>query len=304
MGLTRGSIYDRGEDFWNNYLKKRPNPPASFFDRLFRYHEAKEGRFDTAHDAGAGNGPYAQTLRSRFGTVIVSDVAPENVRLAQDRLGTDGFRYRAARIEDAGDIPPGSVDLVFATNVLHFADQELAMQAIAEQLRPGGTFSAAGFGPARFHDTKVQDVWERIMQQGGRASLKVSDHPEQTQRAMERTSGWYNVAPLDTCFFEPGAKRIYLNFRTGGLTSLLPPEIDAVEASYVGPTDVEVWEEEEGWSVEMSLEDIKTHFASFPTSGLDPAAPDPLWEELQARMKDGLVANATFPATVILATRQ
>lgn len=288
------SIYARGEAFWNNYLKERPSPPESFFDRIFRYHETKGGRFNTVHDAGAGNGPYAQKLRSRFNTVIVSDLAPENVRLAQERLGTDGFRYRAARVEDAGDIPPGSVDLVFATNVLHFADQQLAMQAIADQLQPGGTFVAAGFGPARFHDCKVQDVWDRIMQQAGRASLKVSDHPEKTQQAMERTSGVYNVAPLDERFFEPGAKRIHLNFGTGGLTSLLPAEIDAVEASYAGPTDVVVWEEEEGWSVEMSLEGIKAHFASFPFSELDPAADEQLWEELKARLTSGQLVKVTF----------
>lgn len=51
---------------------------------------------------GAGNGPYADKLRSRFQHVIVSDIASNNIALARDRLGTGGFRYRAAGVEDSG----------------------------------------------------------------------------------------------------------------------------------------------------------------------------------------------------------
>jgi SAM-dependent methyltransferase len=166
MGSNKDdTIFARDEAFWNNYLKGRPTAPEAFFNRIFGYHEEKGGRFGTAHDAGAGNGPYGQKLRSRFETVIISDITPENVQLAQDRLGTDGFRYRSSRIEDAADITPGSVDLVFATNVLHFAHQEEALQAIASQLRPGGTLVVGAFGSARFRDAAVQDVWARITHQ-------------------------------------------------------------------------------------------------------------------------------------------
>ena len=99
---------------------------------------------------GAGNGPHAQQLRDRFRHVIISDVMPENVRLAQERLGTDGFSYRAAALEWADDMAPGSVDLIVAANVIHFADRNAAMRAVAAQLRLGGIFACAGFGPARF----------------------------------------------------------------------------------------------------------------------------------------------------------
>lgn len=303
---TMGSndIFARDEAFWNNYLKGRPTAPEAFFDRIFRYHAEKGGQFGTAHDAGAGNGPYGHKLRSRFDTVIISDIGAENVRLAQDRLGTDGFRYRAARIEDAADITPGSVDFVFATNVLHFADQEAALHAIASQLRPGGTLVVAAFGSARFRDAEVQDVWARITHQAGRALLKHADDPEQTQRVMERSSGFYNVAPLDGSLFESGARRIHLNMGQGGLTSLLPPEVAAIEPDYTGPSDVEIWEEEAGWSVKTDLDGVRSHFASFPFSTLDPAGYEELWAELGGLLKDRRVVEAYFPATVILATRR
>ncbi len=302
--MGANTIFTRDEAFWNNYLKGRPTAPEAFFDRIFRYHEEKGGRFGTVHDAGAGNGPYGHKLRSRFETVIISDIGPENVRLAQDRLGTDGFRYRAAQIEDAANIAPGSVDLVFATNVLHFADQERALQAIADQLRPGGTLVVGAFGSARFRDAEVQQVWARITYQAGRALLKHADKPEQTQKVMERSSGFYNVAPLDAQLFEPGARRIHLNMEEGGLTSLLPPEVKPTEPDYTSPYDVEVWEKEAGWSVKTDLDGVKSHFASFPFSTLDPAGYEVLWEELQGLLKDDRVVEAYFPATIILATRR
>lgn len=48
--------------------------------------------------------------------------------------------HGAAKLQQADDIEAGGVDMVCATNVMHFPDpQEDAMATIARQLRPGGT---------------------------------------------------------------------------------------------------------------------------------------------------------------------
>ena len=303
---SNDKIFARDEAFWNNYLKGRPKPPQSLFDRIYAYHEQHGGKFGTAHDVGAGNGPYSAQLRSRFNHVIVSDIVAENVQFAESRLGTKGFSYRAAKVEEADDIPEGSVDLVFATNVLHFVDQNVALESISKQLRPGGTFAGAGFGPALFNDAKVQDVWNRISQQGGRVLLKTADQPEQTIRVMKRSQDGYNNAPLDEKFFLPGAQRVHLNMGKGGITGLLPPELagDFDEPVYTGPNDVEVFENEEGWSFDWTLEDFKEHFGSFPHSKEDPAAFVELWNELDELLKNKSRLDGVFPAKLILATRR
>jgi SAM-dependent methyltransferase len=303
---SNDKIFAHDEAFWNNYLKGRPKPPQSFFDRIYYYHEQHGGKFGTAHDVGAGNGPYSAQLRSRFDHVIVSDIVAENVRFAESRLGTDGFSYRAAKVEEADDIPEGSVDLVFATNVLHFVDQNVALEAIAKQLRSGGTFAGAGFGPALFNDTKVQDVWTRISQRGGRVLLKKADQPQQTIRIMKRSEGNYNNAPLDEKLFLPGAQRVHLNMEKGGITGLLPPEFagEFEEPVYTGPKDVEVFENEGGWSFDWELKDLKEHFGSFPHSKEDPEAFVELWNELNELLKHGSRLDGVFPAKLILATRR
>ena len=304
--VTDSVIFNKDESFWNGYLKGRPQAPDSFFARILQYHEDSGGQFNLAHDAGAGNGPYAQRLRARFKTVIVSDIGPENVRIAEDRLGTDGFIYRVSRIEDGGDIVDGSVDLVFATNVFHFAEQEAAVETIARQLRPGGTLVIAAFGSARFRDAKIQDAWARLTHQAGRALLKHADKPEETRKVISRSSAYYNVAPLSEGYFKPGVKRIHLNMAEGGLTSLLPPEEkDQVsEPSYTGLNDVEVFEDDDGWAIRTNLDGVKSHFASFPFSTLDPPAYAELWVELAELLKDGRVVEAYFPSKIILATRK
>lgn len=136
---SNSNIFAQDNEFWDNYLS-RPKPPDSFFDCIFSYHQSKGGAFGKVHYVGAGNGPYAQKLRSRFANVIVSDIVADDVELARRRLtGEGGFSFRVAELQDSDDIEAGSVDMVFATNVMHFPDlQDAAMVNIARQLRRAG----------------------------------------------------------------------------------------------------------------------------------------------------------------------
>ncbi|GIJ81543.1 hypothetical protein Asppvi_000042 [Aspergillus pseudoviridinutans] len=300
-------IFAQDDSFWQNYLKGRPQAPPSFFSRIFDYHSAHNGSFDVVHDVGAGNGPYSRTLRARFSTVIISDIVSQNVSLAQQRLGTDGYRYRTASVEDAADIPAGSVDMVFATNVMHFpADQHKAMSAVAHQLRPGGTFACGTFGPARFEDPAVQDLWQRISYEGGRQLLakKGGEDPEETLRVMART-GQVNFAPLDEALFEKGALRVHFNWGHGGIVGLLPPELNYKgENSFTGTADRVMFEEDKGWGFEKDLAGVKEHICSFPFVAENLEAFGELFAELEELLKNGRVVKGHFPAQLVLATRR
>ncbi|KAK3291282.1 S-adenosyl-L-methionine-dependent methyltransferase [Chaetomium fimeti] len=309
MGSNSNEIFAQDDKFWDNYLKGRPRVPDSFFTRIFDYHQANGGAFGTIHDVGAGNGVYALRLRSRFSHVLVSDVVPENVDLARQRLrGTQGFSFRVAALEDSANIAPGSVDMVFAANVMHFPDPQAgAMAAVARQLRPGGTFCAAVFGPARFRDAALQDLWARISEQGGRQLLlKAADDAARAKTigVMARTQGVYNVAPLDPSLFRAGAKRIHLNMREGGVQGMLPPEEAHrnTEPDYAGPDDVEVHETDEGWDFEADLAGVKEHFNSFPFISQFPDAFKDLYEELEV-MAERAPFQGYYPVKIILGTR-
>jgi trans-aconitate 3-methyltransferase len=214
-------------------------------------------------------------------------------------LGTDGFSYRTAGVEESKDIPNGSVDMVFATNVMHFCNQERAMKAIANQLKSGGTFACAAFGAAHFEDARIHDIYERIGQAGARVLLNKVNDPHRLISAIVRTQGSYNVAPLNEVLFLPGAQRIHLNMPAQGITSPLPPEIKVVERPCTGFQDVQIIEKEEGWSFVTDLDGVREQIASFPF-GRD--VPTDLWHEMEEAAQ-GQVIKGHWPAKIILATR-
>lgn len=301
-----GTIFKQDKTFWNDYLKGRPQPPESFFTRIFNYHQTHGGIFGSVHDVGAGNGPYSEILRSRFGHVIVSDIVAKNIELAQDRLGTEGFSYRVAKLESADDIPAESVDMVFATNVMHFPDQEVGMSAVVRQLKPGGTFACATFGPARFENAQLQDLWQRISYQGGRALLKKSEDPMQVIGVMARTQDNANIAPLDTRFFAPGAKRVHLNMANGGIVGILPPENAHLntEKEHTGAGDEILFEDAPEWSFEKDLDGVKEHICSFPFVSDNLADFTDLFVELDDLLGDGRIVRGHWPVKIVLATKR
>ncbi|KAJ5816546.1 Methyltransferase type 11 [Penicillium robsamsonii] len=303
---TSSRIFAQDDEFWDNYSRGRPQVPDTFWDRIWSFHETKGGAFDTVHDIGAGNGPYAQLLRSRFANVIVSDIVADNIGLAQDRLrGQAGFAFRTAALEDADDIPAGSIDMVFAANVMHFAEpQHDAMETIARQLRSGGTFVASLFGPARFRDAKVQDLWERLSHQGGRELLRVSEDPDQVVKIMARTQDQYNVAPLDRALFGDEV-RIHVNMEHGGIQGMLPPEFAHwnQEPDY-GAGDHDSHEEMEGWTFETDLQGVTEHFGSFPFISRFSDALADLFQELNELLASEKTVKGYFPVMIILATRK
>jgi len=304
--------YDCNKAFWDNYLKGRPQAPEQLFHRIYKYHEEHGGQFGTVHDAGAGVGPYSAKLRERFNHVIVSDIAEGNVKQAEQRLGHDGYSYRTAKIEDASDIEPGSVDMVFASQVLHFADLDLAQEAFAHQLKSGGTVVITGFGIAHYADHDVQEIWSRMRQEGARVLVRHAPSPEAATRRLRtlaRVAAGYKMAAFDEKFWEPGVQRISLNIkhRNLGFVGVLDEDLQrhvTQEASRVGAHDVSLSVEEEGWELEHDLQGIKDHFATFAFASIEPAAYEGLWREMEVVMKDGRKAKGVWPAKVILGTRR
>ncbi|TPX15931.1 uncharacterized protein E0L32_000265 [Thyridium curvatum] len=265
-------LYSKKAEFWESYLKGRPRAPERLLDRVFRYHEEHGGRWDCAHDIGAGVAPYASDLRSRFADVILSDISPDNVAVAQARLGTDGFSYRAARAEDVDDITPGTVDMTFASTMFHFCDdQHAAMAAMAKQLRPGGTFVCFFVGLASFDDPAVYDLYMDIVRTGNKGLCQNVRDPDNLLRAIDRIRGFYNVAPLEDELWLPGAQRISLNMGDTGTPRLTVPDmvLETEEPLYTGPSDVESFLTEDGWGFAMGINDIKQHIWTMTFSESD-----------------------------------
>jgi SAM-dependent methyltransferase len=87
---------------------------------------------------------------------IAAGAVAEAERLAREK-GLSGLRYHLADLETI-DLPPQSVDAVFAHSAVHHVERLEALYAVVQRtLRPGGVFHLHEFiGPTRFQWTEEQ----------------------------------------------------------------------------------------------------------------------------------------------------
>ena len=135
--------YSQDDDFWKVYLKGRPVIPNGFFDLIYDYHKSNGGAFDTVHDSGAGAGVQSVQLSKKFRHVLLSDPSEENLSAARRKLGSsDQYSFRLAKLENVDDIESGSIDMIHCGTMLHWTNIAQALEAVAHQLKPAGTFAA------------------------------------------------------------------------------------------------------------------------------------------------------------------
>ena len=216
--------YARDEAFWKKYLKGRPQVPDSLFERVCNYHAGHGGLFNVVHDVGAGVGVHSERLAKHFGHVIISDVAPGNVELAKGRLGTGKYSYKVMSVDDADVIEESSVDMVFASTMMHFADFDKALPAIAKQLKSGGSFVVMTCGVPVFINKDVEDVWYRMWHEGLRVLLRQAGDPRKRLETLSKSGSSYDNMPLSEEYFLPGSFRIMLNYN-GRWPKFLPDDI-------------------------------------------------------------------------------
>lgn len=106
-------------------------------------------------DIGTGTGRMLSLLGPRASRAIGIDRSHEMLACARAALANPEFRHVQVRHGDMYHLalPPRSMDLVVLHQVLHFADEPIAvLREIARVLRPGGRLLLVDFAP---HDQEV-----------------------------------------------------------------------------------------------------------------------------------------------------
>lgn len=303
--MSGEDIYYKGDsDYWKAYREGRPSVPDSYFDRIIEYHAQNGGEFNVWHDMGAGSAVHTTRLAPKFKKTIVSDSGASNVEAAKSYLGdkSDSYVFRVAKGEEASDLEPGSVDLVFGANMMHYTDIDETLRAVLHQLKPGGTFALGGFGIPLLLDPELQNLWSKV-----------------THRRLEQTfetnrgaiglfvvaSGPHDAIPFGTQSFRPGALRLKFNERDGWTwrRCMVPSTLDS-SIPYVkkfGKEDQIVHEDNEDWNFKADVSVMRKILESFPLP------PDPvrekLWGEFEAAFGDRNV-DATWPSALTLVTKK
>lgn len=296
------NAYNQSQDFWEKYIKGRPAIPQTFFDFIFKYHSDHNGRFDAAHEVGAGVGVHSPRLAARFKHVLVSDVIDGNVQIAKTRL-QGPYSFKTSSLEDYIDLPAESIDLVFASTVMHFTRVDDAVRAVHHQLKPGGTFAAGLYGTYALHDFELQKVWCQIV-------LWISDKivqnfglSDRARRILQNEASGLDSVGLPEEWFQP-ARRYDYNFptRTTQREMILPAHYGVEPISRVGPDDEVVRDWDRGWFTRQNIDGLKGIASSWPHNETDPEIVA-LWEDLHRLMGDGEVEGA-WMVSLLLATKK
>ncbi|PHH87719.1 hypothetical protein CDD83_8509 [Cordyceps sp. RAO-2017] len=140
---ARQALVERHEDVrypfafksidWDEYHVFRPAYPPSMWDMWMSYHRSHGGRFEAAHDIGAGPGTAARALAHFFDHVYVSDAGKHNIATARQQLRpASRFSFSSSPAE-AGWLADRTVDMACICMALHFMDAGAALRAAARR---------------------------------------------------------------------------------------------------------------------------------------------------------------------------
>ena len=302
---------------WERYARVRPKyKDSSVWDRVLQYHTAHDGGFDQAHDIGTGYGVVARDfLAKHFNHVYASDPSQlDSTKQFLAPLIAEGkVTAHQAAAEDQW-LPPGSVDMVTAFECLHWSNPEKTSEAVAAQLKPGGTFVALYYAPRPFirNNRRADAAWKKIYDIC--AEQWTAPNTTSSKFLPHAYHGLNSHVSLPTELFDSGARRIRVNAELMSLSPhWSPEEAFRVGAShrpdgavdYVGSGEIcEDVVDEEGWSEVVDAQWLEDSLLSFQTSFPLEQAKEEFEEIREAIAQEGGKITILWMVDMVLATRR
>ncbi len=129
---------DRFSDKASGYAMFRPQYPPLLFNFIYSHVHS----FDTAWDAGTGNGQVAAVLASKFNRVYATDISIKQLMKVPALPNLSSF----VADETAPQIADHSLDLVTAAQAIHWFDIPLFCEEVRRVARPGALLAVWGYG--------------------------------------------------------------------------------------------------------------------------------------------------------------
>jgi len=119
-----------------NYATFRPSYPASLYDFIFD----KVRKFDTAWDAGCGNGQVAKDVAPMFRKVFATDISAKQLKQA---VKVENVFYSVAGETTSFD--SRMFDLITVGQAIHWFDRDLFYKEVKRVGKPGGVIAVWGY---------------------------------------------------------------------------------------------------------------------------------------------------------------
>ncbi len=149
---------DRFSDKASGYAAFRPSYPDTLFNYLYTHLES----FDTAWDAGTGNGQVAAVLAGKFNKVYATDISVRQLMKVPSLPNLSSF----VADEAAPQIPDACASLVTVSQAIHWFDVNKFAQEVSRISQAGGILAVWGYGliqiPAKWQQPLLNFYQETV----------------------------------------------------------------------------------------------------------------------------------------------
>lgn len=323
---TEKFAFGLAREAWDMYLQYRPPYPDTQWQMWLDYHQ---GPLDVVHEIGTGCGvgmanflQVASKSRGRSQPVrraILSDPSQSNILTVQATLPQDQYPRTAFALHqqpaEASFLAPGSVDMVFACECLHYTDIDACLARMNESLRPGGTMAATFYDCARatvVDSPRAERAFQAVFSDfvlGAKEGRYMSRIKQDKTMKGRRLNLGLNWVPLDPERWAD-VSRVYINIPDGEKEWPLLPAWRGVlqNISRVNPeTERLEWiQDQESWGVKKASVDWFRGLLATHDIEVDEAFwKGPLWTEwVEAVSERGGTVWLVIQANYIMARKK
>lgn len=139
------------------YAAFRPTYPKELYDFIF----SQLSNFDSAWDAGTGNGQVARDLSKRLKKVLATDISDKQI---ENAVQTENIFYSVAG--ETTSFADHSFDLICVAQAIHWFDREKFYREVKRVAKPGALLAVWGYGLLSIDseiDRHIKDFYVNIV---------------------------------------------------------------------------------------------------------------------------------------------
>ena len=148
---------DRFSQQAQQYAQFRPVYPDEFYAFLF----SLVTNFDTAWDAGTGNGQAARVLATRFKKVLATDISAKQL---DNATPTENIVYAVGA--ETTSLASHSVDLITVAQAIHWFNMPIFFNEVKRVAKPGAILAVWGYGLLQVNpsiDQRISNFYKKVI---------------------------------------------------------------------------------------------------------------------------------------------
>lgn len=311
---------------WHEYLVYRPFYPSSMWEAWLRYHESHGGRFEAAHDIGAGMrtnrtpnrpvnlmsepGPGVASLElsKYFSHVFVSDAGELNIAEAKQNL-QPSEKFTCSQVPaEVSWLADASIDFACICMALHFMDPDVAIRNAAKTIRSGGTLAICTYSfKLSFPGCrKLERLWLEVITVAVRSFMAGEYCIPRAIEGLRRVMIGLDYASFpEELFSHVQRLQINVNNKQKPFCFFDDDEFKHAESNVQAQEQVHQTVDD-SWRREVDVDWLKGILASSNLGMTEEQYDMPSWRELQRIIDEEMAGKVTieWPVAMIMATRK